>query len=196
MADRQPVTASIGPRRRRWRLRCWLALLGFCASGLDCAQGAGPQEYQAKAAFIFNFAKYVEWPPEAFPSKDSPVTLCILGRDPFGSALSAIEGRTAHGRPLRVRRNVPAEDVAGCNIAYVTESEERHVPVILKAIGTQPVLTMSDLDGFAEAGGAVGVFVVEDRLKFDANLTALQRANLKASSQALKLARTVFGLKR
>jgi hypothetical protein len=171
-------------------------LLGLCASGLNHAEGGGPQEYQAKAAFIFNFAKYVEWPPEAFPSRESPLTLCILGRDPFGPALGAIDGRTVHGRTLRLRRNVSAEEVAGCSIAYVTEAEERHVPVILRAIGTQPILTISDLDGFAEAGGAVGVFVVEDRLKFDANMAALQRANLKASAQALKLARTVLGMKR
>lgn len=180
----------------KWWRWGWLIAMGLSASGLGYPEGGGPPEYQVKAAFVFNFAKYVDWPPESFPSKDSPMTLCIIGRDPFGAALGSIEGRNVHGRPLRIRRNVAAEDAGGCNIAYLSESEERRVAGILKAIGTQPVLTMSDLEGFAEAGGAVGLFVAEERLQFDANFTALQRANLKASAQALKLARTVFGVKR
>jgi hypothetical protein len=180
----------------KWWRRCCLIALGLSASGLGYPESGGPPEYQVKAAFIFNFAKYVDWPPESFPSKDSPVTLCIIGRDPFGAALATIEGRNVHGRPLRIRRSVAADDAGGCHIAYLSESEERRIPGILKAIGTQPVLTMSDVEGFAESGGSVGLFVAEERLQFDANFTALQRANLKASAQALKLARTVFGLKR
>ncbi|MGB0127571.1 MAG: YfiR family protein [Rhodocyclaceae bacterium] len=181
---------------RRWWRSCCLMVIGLSASGLGYPEAGGPAEYQVKAAFILNFAKYVDWPAESFPSKESPLNLCIIGRDPFGTALGTIEGRTVHGRPLRIRRNVAAEDTGGCSIAYVSESEERRVPVVLKTIGTQPVLTLSDLDGFAEAGGAVGLFLAEERLQFDANFTALQRANLKASAQALRLARTVFGMKR
>jgi hypothetical protein len=160
------------------------------------AQTSGPAEYPVKAAFIYNFAKYVDWPAESFPSKDSPVTLCIFGRDPFGGGFGAIEGRQVHGRAFRVRRGVALDDVGGCNIAFVSDSEERRYMTVLKALAPLPILTMSDIDGFAEAGGAVGLFVAEDRLQFDANFATLQRANLKASSQALKLARTVYGMKR
>lgn len=160
------------------------------------AQASGPMEYQLKAAFIYNFAKFVDWPAESFPSKDSPVTLCIVGRDPFGAGFGAIEGRQVHGRVLRVRRGVAVEDLGMCNIAFVADSEERRYTAFLKTLAPAPVLTISDIEGFAASGGAVGLFVAEDRLQFDANLATLQRANLKASSHALKLARTVYGMKR
>lgn len=161
-----------------------------------CAQTGAPAEYELKAAFIYNFAKYVDWPPESFPSKDSPVTLCIVGRDPFGGGFAAIEARQVHGRPLRVRRSVSVEDIGACNIAFVSDSAERRYAAVLKALASLPILTISDIEGFAEAGGAVGLFMGDGRLQFDANFATLQRANLKASSQALKLARTVYGMKR
>lgn len=159
------------------------------------AAQSGPAEHQVKAAFLYNFAKYVEWPAEALPA-GSPVTLCLFGRDPFGAALAQLEGRQVQGRPFRVRRGVTEDDAAGCHLAFIADSEERRLPALLKALTGMPVLTISDIEGFVDAGGQIGVGVAEGRLQFDANLTALQRANLRASSQALKLARNVHGLKK
>lgn len=160
------------------------------------AEATSPSEYQVKAAFIYNFAKYAEWPSEVMGGRDRPFTLCIVGRDPSDSAFSSVEGRQVGGRPLKIRRDVRMEDIAGCHIAFISESEEHRLPSVLKSMASAPILTISDIDGFVEAGGAVGMFVAEDRLKFDANFTALQRANIKVNSQVLWMARTVHGVKR
>lgn len=160
------------------------------------AMAADLAEYQVKAAFIYNFTRYVEWPPEAMNSKDNAFTVCIIGQDPFGAAFSSVEGRAVGGRPLRVRREVRLEDSVHCQVAFIADSEERRLQPMLKVLSSAPVLTISDIEGFAEAGGAIGLFVAENRLQFDANFATLQRANLKASSQALRLARAVYGMKR
>lgn len=178
------------------RLTVLLTAVALLGVNDGCAQTGAPAEYELKAAFIYNFAKYVDWPLESFPSKDSPVTLCILGRDPFSGGFGAIEGRLVHGRPFRVRRGADLEDIGTCNIAFVSDSVERRYAAVLRAVASLPILTISDIEGFAEAGGAVGLFMADGRLQFDANFATLQRANLKASSQALKLARTVYGMKR
>ena len=163
---------------------------------LGQAEATSPSEYQVKAAFIYNFAKYAEWPSEVMGSRDKPFTLCIVGRDPSDSAFSSVEGRQVGGRPLKIRRDVRMEDIAGCHIAFISESEEHRLQSVLKSMASAPILTISDIDGFVEAGGAVGMFVADDRLKFDANFTALQRANIKVNSQVLWMARTVHGVKR
>jgi hypothetical protein len=167
-----------------------LALAAWPAFAADLA------EYQVKAAFVYNFARYVEWPPETLGGKDNPFTICIIGQDPFGTAFSSVEGRVVSGRPLRVRRDVRSEEAVGCQIAFIADSEERRFQSDLRALGSTAVLTISDIEGFAEAGGAIGLFVADNRLQFDANFATLQRANLKASSQALRLARRVYGMKR
>ena len=178
--------------RRLATLIAWatLVLTAWPALAADLA------EYQVKAAFIYNFARYVEWPPEALGGRDAPFNVCIVGQDPFGAAFAAVEGRVVSGRPLRVRREVRPEEAAGCQIAFFADSEERRFLSELRILGSAPVLTISDIEGFAEAGGAIGLFVADNRLQFDANFATLQRASLKASSKALRLARTVYGMKR
>ena len=153
-------------------------------------------EYQVKAAFIYNFVRFVEWPADAPAMRDRDFSVCIVGQDPFGAAFASVEGRPVSGRPLRVRRDVRPDEAVGCHIAFIAESEERRYQALLKIMGTAPILTISDIEGFAEAGGAIGLFVLDNRLKFDANFATLQRTNLKVSSQVLRLARTVYGIKR
>jgi hypothetical protein len=172
------------------------AALMFGAGASPLRAGGLPDEYQVKAAFIYNFAKFVEWPTDSLGPKEAPLTVCLAGRDPFGAAWAGIEGRQVQGRALQVRRGVIPGETAGCHVLFVADSEERRVPAILAAVGSQPVLTISDAESFAESGGAVQMVVADGRLQFDASLTALQRSRLKASSQVLKLARTVIGMPR
>ncbi|MBL0085253.1 MAG: YfiR family protein [Ideonella sp.] len=174
----------------RWRTCCVAAL----AFGLHAAP-AWPQpsltEAQAKAAFVLNFARYVEWPAGAFASPQTPVVACLVGRDTLGSALSALEGRQVQGRPLKVRRGVVPDDMRGCHLVFIGEAEERRTLPILRALAGQPVLTVSDTERFVEAGGAIGLVLGEERLQFEVNRNALEQAQLKASASLLKLARNI-----
>lgn len=179
----------------RWRvfLLAWVASLLAC--GTACAQQPLPEQ-QAKAAFVFNFARYVEWPEQAFASREAPIVICVLGRDVFGSALTAVESRQAQNRPLKVRTGVTAETARGCHVAFVADSEQRRLSPTLRALPNEPILTVSDIDGFIDVGGAIGIVQGDQRLEFEVNRDALNRAQLKASSDLLRLARNLANLKK
>lgn len=172
-----------------------VALL-LTVEALPAAAAGLADEYQVKAAFIYNLAKFIEWPGGSSSGKDAPLTVCIAGRDPFGPAWANFEGRQVQGRALQVRRGTTLSEAPNCQVLYIAESEESRMAALLNAVGAAPVLTLSDLDGFAESGGAVGLVVEDGRLHFDANMASLHRAGLKASSQVLKLARNVYGMAR
>jgi hypothetical protein len=149
-------------------------------------------ETQAKAAFILNFARYIEWPASAFASREAPVVACVVGRDTLGPALSALEGRPVQGRPLKVRRGVVPDDTRGCHVVFIGEAEERRIVPVLRALAGQPILTVSDTEHFIDIGGAIGIVAGDDRLQFEVNRTAIDQAQLKASANLLKLARNLL----
>lgn len=155
-------------------------------------QTSGLTEYQVKAAFVFNFAKFTDWPTEAL-SREPVVTVCIAGRDPFGSALAAFDGRTINGREFRIRRGVGPEELRGCQMLYLAQSEERRISTLIHAAANNAILTVSDIEGFVDAGGMIGLVVADDRVQFDVNLTPAHQVNLKLSSQMLRLARNISG---
>ncbi len=168
-----------------------------CAAGLALAlsAGAGAQtsltEAQAKSAFVLNFARYVEWPATAFVSRDAPLVACLVGRDSLGTALAALEGRAVQSRILKVRRGVSAEDLRGCHLVFIAESEERRIVPIVRSLAGQPVLTVSDSERFIDIGGAIGLVLGDDRLQFEVNRQSLEQSQLKASASLLKLARNI-----
>ena len=143
---------------------------------------------QVKAAFLLNFTKYAEWPPVSFATPAAPLKLCIVGRDPFGDALRPV---TVGGRPLNIEREIADDALKTCHIAYITESEDRRLPRILALLQGKPVLTVSDIDGFAENGGMIELVLTDGRVRFDINLAAASTSQLRLSSQLLKLARSV-----
>lgn len=171
-----------------------LLCVGLLACGWPClaAAQATLTEAQAKAGFVLNFARYVDWPASAFASREAPLVACLVERDLLGPALSALEGRVIQGRPLKVRRNVLADDLRGCHLVFIGETEERRIVPILRALVSQPVLTVSDAERFIDLGGAIGFVVADDRLQFEINRTALEQAQLKAGAGLLKLARSVI----
>lgn len=149
-------------------------------------------EYQVKAAFLFNFARYVEWPPEAFPATGEPFVVTVLGEDPFGEALdAALKGRTIRDRRLAVRRVARMEDVGQSQILFIAESEGEELPRILRRLDAAPTLTIGETPHFAEQGGMIRFRKERDRVGFEINLASTERARLKISSQLLKLARIV-----
>jgi YfiR/HmsC-like len=172
----------------------WLRrVLGAAAAA--CAAAAGPlpvpaqelQEYEVKAAYLFNFGRFTEWPAP----QEGPVQLCVLGRDPFGTALGGLEGRTLQNRTLHLRRDIALADIPSCSMLFISESEERRLAQVVRAASAHPILTVSDIEGFTENGGMIGLYLVDQRVQFDVNLGAIRQANLKLPAQVLKLARQV-----
>ena len=154
-----------------------------------------PSEYQVKAAFLYNFVKFVEWPAAAIDSRE-PITLCVLGKDPFGGELArAIEGKSVNGRPIATRRISEAVAAQSCQVLFVSSSESGRVAEILKTIRAWSILTVSDADRFSERGGMISFVMDDQRVRFQINAKAAEAADLKISSKLLKLA-AAAGFKR
>lgn len=175
---------------RKWRtLAVLLLLAGWGRAG---AAAAGIEEYELKAAFLYNFAKFVEWPPDAFAGAASPVTLCILGEDPFGKSLDAVvQGESLNGRPLAVRRLRDIPPPGECHILFLSGAEKARTAEAMKALRGASVLSVGEGRDFLEHGGVIRLFLDQSRVRFDINLEAAERAHLTVSSKLLRLARAV-----
>lgn len=175
----------------RLPVRLLLALLGTLAT--PAARAAPPfSEAAVKAAFVYNFAKFAEWPAETFPTAQDPIRLCLYGsRDPFLAALADIDGKPAQNRTIRVQTVNRLADFRGCQILAVAESEVRQLPEAVRAADEAGALAVAEIEGFADAGGTIGLVVDHQKVQFEINLQAARRANLKLSSQLLKLARRI-----
>ena len=169
--------------------------LAACALLLAAAAAEGAEKPRAaeevKAAFVCNFADFVEWPAD--PSGPAAtVTIGILGKDPFGQLIDeAASARSVPGRELEVLRLDKREAAADVEILFVGASEEEHLGDILEAVRGRHVLTVGDLPGFATRGGVIGLLVEDKRVRLEINVAAAQRAGLAISSRLLKLARLV-----
>jgi hypothetical protein len=191
------MTAPIRSRRRSSARRIILAvLLAICLAAIPCASAQGrphPTEYQLKAQYLTDFGRFVKkWGNRPMPGPDESFDICVLGQDPFGPALDlSVRGENIGGAPLVVRRIAQPLDATGCRILFIAASEARELTAILGAIGTAPVLTVSDIPGFVRDGGIVEFVPDGNRVKFEINLAIAQRAGLSLSSDLLKVARIV-----
>lgn len=167
-------------------------MVALLAGGWLRADVPGATEYQVKAAFLYNFARYVEWPAEAFPPSGQPFVVTVLGEDPFGPALDAVlKGRTIRDRNLSVRRAARLEDVGTSHILFIAGSEDEALARILRRLDAAPTLTIGESPHFAEQGGMVRFRKDRDRVGFEINVASTEKAGLRVSSQLLKLARIV-----
>ena len=149
-------------------------------------------EDRLKVAFLYNFAKFVEWPPEALSDEKSTFILAVLDEDDrLGPALQSIRGKTVKGRTLTIRRFKTLQDLADCHILFITSSEKKQVERALEFLEGSSVLTVGEMERFAEMGGIINFVVKKNRLRFEINLDAGRRAGLEISSQLLKLADSV-----
>jgi YfiR/HmsC-like len=165
-------------------------LLGILFSGIGRAQAFN--EYQVKAAFLYTFAKFVEWLPPASTSPSAAVTICVLGEDPFGNFLDdAIRGKTVGDRPLAVHRLTRLPVAHECQILFIAESERNRMPVLLASVTTDGLLTVGDTAEFAAQGGIIGLQLDGDRIRLRVNLIAAEKAKLRISSRLLSLATIV-----
>lgn len=169
-----------------------VALLSLACAVLaprSIAQAVPLTESQAKAAFVLNFARFVEWPAASFATRETPVAACVLGRDGVAAALQALDGRPVQGRVLKARRAASADELRDCHVVFLGETDERRLVPQLRALAGRAVLTVGDAERFIDVGGAIGLVAGEERLQFEVNRQAIDQAQLKASANLLRLAR-------
>jgi YfiR/HmsC-like len=192
---------SVRPRPRRLSFALALRtaggfLLVLAAGVLFCAIGAAqsdqPSEYEVKAAFLFNFTKFVEWPEGSFDDPHAPIVIGIIGDDPFGdSLLRIVAGQKPQGRAIVIIKYRRGDDLRHCHILFISASERQYSAQILTGLHDAGVLTVSDIDGFAVAGGVMQFVMQENRVRFVVNLDAATQNKLRVSAKLLALAQVV-----
>jgi hypothetical protein len=156
------------------------------------AQSEGLAEYEVKAAFLFNFSKFVDWPESSFADARAPIVLGIVGDNPFGDDLrNIVNGQVVKGRSIRVSTFRFGDDLRACQIIFVGASERGHTLQILASLRGADVLTVSDIDGFAKVGGVMQFVVEQGRVRFLVNLEAASQTKLRINSKLLALARVI-----
>jgi hypothetical protein len=185
---------DLNRNRRRFTpqgiLAGFLFLAAYRAGGVE----EKPTEYEVKAVYLFNFARFVEWPRHSPEEEEDEVrfTICVLGRDPFGSVLDRVlAGEILHGRRAATRRIASVQEASGCRVIFISESEKGRLRQVLGALREKSILTVSDMDGFAARGGMIQLVLENDRVRFEVNLTAATNVGLGLSSELLKVARGV-----
>lgn len=164
-----------------------LALLSAAA----CLSGMWAQvnEYQVKAFFLYNFARYVEWPAQSFKSPQDPIVICILGSNPFGEALNqAVAGREVEGRAFVVRHVANLNPGGNCRILFVNAVERKRFRALAVSLRGSGVLTVGESQGFCDEGGVINFKLEEGKVRFEINVQAAEREHLRISSRLLSLA--------
>lgn len=180
---------------------CWWKMLTAGVLAVTCffqtvtsakAQGNTLSEYQVKALFLYNFAKYIQWPPEVFASAGASITIGIVGNDNFGNDLpNMVNGKTVDGRPFVIKHLSANDDFQGCQILFISNSESGHLEAILGKVGTLPILTVGETDSFLANGGIINFVLKNGNVRLEINLVSSDKARLKISSRLLSVADTV-----
>jgi hypothetical protein len=170
-----------------------LSLILFLSAALPlCAQEIGFDEYQVKAAFLYNFAKFVEWPPGTFASLHDPIGICIVGQSPFGLTLDdTVRGKKIGDRAFAVR-SVPDTQQAGrCQIIFICSSERKRTRALLDELKGAAVLSVGETDEFTALGGIIAFKLEGTRVRFQVALDVAERTRLRISSKLLSLAEII-----
>ena len=195
------------PAVRVWSSDAWrgasailLAMLAIGAAAIllpvsrsVSAELSRSSEYELKAAFLYNFIKFTEWPAQGIEKNNAPFVIGVVGKDPFGAALDkVIEGEHFHGKTI-VTRRFPrmAEAAASAQVLFISASEEVNLPAILKLLDGQAILTVSEIENFTELGGVIELKKESNKIAFEINVDAAKRAGLAMNAQLLKLAKIV-----
>ena len=168
-------------------------ILFLCSiSARTFAQNDSPSEYQVKAAFLFNFAKFVDWPSGTYPGPQSPFAICVLGDDPFGPVLeNTLAGKSLGTHPVVLRRTKDLAEARRCQVVFVSSSQSHRYAEVVEGVRGARVLLVGETDGFASAGGAIEFTLEGNHVRFAINPEAAQRTGLTLSSKLLMLARIV-----
>jgi len=185
-------TANFRHSGRTWS-RMFLTGVVLCSLVVG-TQGQIATEYQIKAAFLFNFAKFVEWPPSSFSNASAPLRICVFGRDPFGDELLNItKDKTVNGRRLEVDQGVDLQVARTCHILFIASSEKAQLKRVFEILRGTDALTVGDTKGFIEQGGMINFVPENSRVQFEVNRKTAEQAGLKISSKLLSVAKLVVG---
>jgi len=208
MTSTQPRSAPTKTGRICCLSAVVLVFLG-CLLASDTYPSSSPgqyKEYEVKAAFIYNFLKFVDWPEEKMTKGGKQIIIGIIGEDPFGSAADIFKDKMVEDRNLVVKRlegfgklkEMPEKDknerlaaLKGCHLLFVCSSEQKLSREIMDIVVKSNVLTVGDTGGFIETGGIINFLMEDNKIRFDINLTASEKAGIKIRSQLLRLARKV-----
>ncbi len=169
-----------------------VTLLAFVA-GLSLTAPAGfaahpvSMEYRLKAAFLYNFTRFTEW-PSGISTNSKALNICVVGTNPFGSALNEIKGKRANNASIDIKLIDPDDSFSGCQLIFIAKSERSRTRKILRALDGQPVLTVGETGDFNRFGGIIQFMVMNKKIRFSINIDAAQRAGLTISSKLLRLA--------
>ena len=174
---------------------CFIFLTDKGAEGLAGSvrpmenSGAFP-EYLIKAAYLYKFALFTDWPESAFADAVAPLRVCVLGKDPFGPTLETIVGRKVGDRQVVTSYYAGVEGAEHCHVLFISRSEKKRLAGILGYLQKRPVLVIADTPNFIQAGGIINLTIVEKKIRFEINARMAERAGLKLSSKLLRMAET------
>jgi hypothetical protein len=174
-----------------WLMAAAMAVILITAPGLR-AQNSKPTDFQVKAAYLYNFGRFVQWPANSAAANSNSFTICILGQDPFGPILDAtLAGQTIANKSVVARHISSSQESANCQILFLSSSEDSRLNKIIESLDKAAVLTVSDMPQFSQRGGMIQFVLEGNRVRFEVNLTASQNAGLALSSELLKVATAV-----
>jgi hypothetical protein len=175
------------------KLTAILILLAIIAA-VVCSPAWGQErklsEYEVKAVFLYNLAKFIEWPEKSMDNS-SNITLYVLGDDPFGDHLNSIKGKLIQGKTLAVKQIDSPDALRNVGILFISSSEKEQLHDILKGISGKPILTVGDTQYFAKRGVMVNFFIENNKIRFEINMEAAKMAGLKISSNLLKMGKII-----
>ena len=171
-----------------------LVALACCwpAWNAPAAQEADSLEQRVKATYLYKFAGYVEWPDVSFATRDTPVTIAVMGDDPLATELDqAVAGRTVNGRRVTVRRLKAGESLAGVHILFIARSESSRLPQLVQTAQPRSVLTVTESDGALNYGSVINFLLLDRHVRFEISLQSAEKSRLKLSSRLLAVATEV-----
>lgn len=189
----RPASSRYGGKRSG-AYRCALPTMLFAVlvAVLSPRIAFAQSEDQVKAAFLFNFVRYVEWPESAFASPDAAIRICLIGDGGFAEVLTAaVSGRTLGARAVEVAPLVSIDEAADCHLLFFEEDAVARGADVAERVGDRAVFTVSDRAGFAREGGIANFILVDQKIRFEINQNAARHAGLKISSSLLRLAKLV-----
>jgi hypothetical protein len=165
-------------------LACWWVFVAPQAG----AQERKPTEYQVKAAYLYNFAKFVEWPAGTFSDPTAPFIFGILGVDPFGKDIDILANRTINDRKIQIRRYHSSAEIRTCQVLFISSSEDNNLGEVVKSLSHSGMLLVSDSERFAGRGGMIGLIATDKTIGFEVNVDAVSRAGITLHSRLLNMA--------
>jgi len=172
----------------RWSITTFAIACALFASSLD-GQQSKPSEYQVKAVYLYNFGRFVDWSSTLPAGKNDSFSVCVIGQDPFGRALdNTLAGELIDQKKVVARRISKPQDATSCQVLFISSSEDVRLNNILPVLDRLNVLTVSDMSRFSERGGMIQFVLEKDKIRFEVNLTNVERTGLKLSSELLKVA--------